>query len=203
MKKLVLFVAILGMFSLIQPHFTFAQMGMMGGYAGQPTPTQSDLQDEKNMQNAGQKIYQNLQNKKITCQQLMSDDYEKLGEYFMGLSAGSTQNHVYWDQRIQQMMGDSGDTQMHIVWGQRGSGCLTNTPLPSNAPAFFGGMMNSQNAETKGGAYSMMGWGNYGYQNMMGGGFGWCFATFHFLIGLVVLIDLILVGVWLWKKIRK
>lgn len=37
---------------------------------------------------------------------------------------------------------------------------------------------------------------NYGYGGMMGGGFG-------SLTGIVVLIDLILLGIWLWKQVKK
>ena len=47
----------------------------------------------------------------------------------------------------------------------------------------------------------MMGYG-YGYDGgwgMMGGGF----SVFGVLICLVVLIDLILAGVWLWQNIAK
>jgi hypothetical protein len=45
----------------------------------------------------------------------------------------------------------------------------------------------------------MMGW-NYGYVgSMMGSSFGF----FGVLIYIVLLIDLILLGVWLWKKINK
>ncbi|EKD85162.1 MAG: hypothetical protein ACD_38C00074G0005 [uncultured bacterium] len=40
-----------------------------------------------------------------------------------------------------------------------------------------------------------MGWGGYGY-GMMNSGFG-------ILFSLVVLLDLILLGVWLWKQIQK
>jgi len=43
----------------------------------------------------------------------------------------------------------------------------------------------------------MMGYGNYG--SMMNGGFG----IFGFLFYIIVLIDLILLGVFLWKKIQK
>ena len=39
-------------------------------------------------------------------------------------------------------------------------------------------------------------WGNYG--SMMGGGFLW-----GSIFGIVVLIDLILFGIWLWKQIQK
>lgn len=185
---------------LTAPKGSFAQ-GMMGGYYGQPTPAQSDLQEEQSMQNAGQKIYQNLQEKKLTCQNLTHDDFEKLGEYFMGQTAGSTQNHVYWDQRIQAMMGENGDTQMHVVWGQRGSGCLTNATLPLNTPSFIRGMIGNQSG-AEGGGFSMIGWGGYGWNGMMNGNLGWGFGVVHIIFGLVILIDLILAGVWFWQQIR-
>jgi len=41
----------------------------------------------------------------------------------------------------------------------------------------------------------MMGYG-YGYGGMMGGGFG-------YIIALIVTIDLILLGIWLYKQINK
>ncbi len=149
--------------SLISIAFlTFSPMvsaQMMGGYQGQKPPSQSELQDETNMQNAGQAIYNNLQSGKTSCQKLTDNDYEKLGEYFMGLSAGSTENHVYWDNNIQQMMGDQGDTNVHIAWGKRGSGCQTNAAIPANTPSFISGMMNGRLAGGDNG--TMM----YGYNN--------------------------------------
>ena len=42
----------------------------------------------------------------------------------------------------------------------------------------------------------MMGYGDYG--NMMGGA-----GLLSSLFGIVVLVDLILVGIWLWKQIQK
>jgi len=45
----------------------------------------------------------------------------------------------------------------------------------------------------------MMGFGNYGnYGNMMGG-----FGVIGSLLWIVILIDLILLGIWLWKQINK
>ncbi len=43
----------------------------------------------------------------------------------------------------------------------------------------------------------MMGFGEYG-NNMMGG-----FGALSFLFLIVVLVDLILLGIWLWKQIQK
>lgn len=196
MKKLILILSVFAVFLWVKP--AFAQM-MGGNYQGEATPSQSDIQDEQNMQDAGQQIYQNLQNKKITCQNLTSDDYEKLGEYFMGQAAGSAQNHVYWDRRIQTMMGENGDAQMHIVWGKRGSGCLSNAPIPSDTPSFLNGMMNYEPSNKQGGGYNMMGFG-YG---MMNGYYGWGGSLLSVAVCLVVLVDLVLLGVYLWKKIGK
>ena len=60
----------------------------------------------------------------------------------------------------------------------------------------MGGMMGMMNMMTGGGGKSMMGFG--GYQGMMS-----AFGLFSSLFGLVVLIDLILLGIWLWKQIQK
>lgn len=46
----------------------------------------------------------------------------------------------------------------------------------------------------------MMGFGNM--MNWGGGGFLW-FSTIGFLFWIVLLIDLILLGIWLWKQIQK
>ena len=44
-----------------------------------------------------------------------------------------------------------------------------------------------------------MGFGNWGgYGSMMGG-----FGSFGLITWLVILIDLILVGIWLWQQISK
>ncbi len=39
---------------------------------------------------------------------------------------------------------------------------------------------------------------NYGYGGMMSG-----VGSFGFLIGLIILVDLVLVGIWLWQQISK
>lgn len=182
--------------------FSYKTVGaqMMGSYQNQTSPSQSELQDEQNMQKAGQQIWDALQSGKTSCKKLTNDDFEKLGEYFMGQVAGSVENHVYWDRNIQQMMGDQGDSQMHIAWGERGSGCFANAVIPSNTPSFFQGMMgnlnngNNSQSDKNGGESNMM-WG-YG-QNLMGG-----FGILGFLLYLVVLVDLILLGFYIWKKLK-
>ena len=42
----------------------------------------------------------------------------------------------------------------------------------------------------------------YGWENMMGGGYA-PFAFTGLILHLVLLIDAILLGIWLWKQIQK
>lgn len=185
MKKLTLLISIVFFVLLTKP--SFAQM--MGNFQGQQTPpSQNDIAKEQSMQDAGQKIYENLQSGKITCQNLTNSDFEKLGEYFMGQAAGSTQNHVYWDQRMEQMMGEQADSQMHVVWGQRGSACYSNAQFPPNTTSFVPRMVNGTN--------NMMGFG-YGMTNTWGGN------ILCLIFGSVIFVDLILAGIFLLKRIKK
>lgn len=48
----------------------------------------------------------------------------------------------------------------------------------------------------------MMGW-NYNYQNMMNGNFGFEFGLLGLIFWTVAFVDLILLGIWLWKQISK
>ncbi|MBI4090715.1 MAG: hypothetical protein HY422_01710 [Candidatus Komeilibacteria bacterium] len=44
----------------------------------------------------------------------------------------------------------------------------------------------------------------YGYNSMMSGPGGWgLVSTFGIIIWIVVIADLILLGMWLWKQINK
>lgn len=45
----------------------------------------------------------------------------------------------------------------------------------------------------------MMGWGGYGYGGMM----GWGLGVLGTILWLVILVDLTLLGYWLWKQIQK
>jgi hypothetical protein len=172
---------------------------MMGGSYTQISQDQINLEQKE--QDEGLQIFQELQNKQITCQDLTDDNFNKLGDYFMWKALGSTESHAAMDQRITQMMGDNGNTQMHIILGKRGSGCFSNISIPSNTPSFMMGMMNNAYANEGGGKNMMGNWGWAG--SMMGwAGFG-SFNLFSFLFCIVAFIDLVLLGVYLWKQINK
>src|SRR4030042_4595074 len=87
----------------------------------------STAQDEEK----GKQIWDQLQAKQISCGSLKDDDYEVLGEYFMGQSIGNTERHVVMNQMMRNMIGQNSEEQMHITLGKRSSGCDTNISFSS------------------------------------------------------------------------
>lgn len=141
---------------------------------------------------AGKAVWDKLQNKQISCSNLKDDDFDVLGDFFMGNMMGSS--HAYMNQLMTQRLGENGEKQMHIVMGKRLSGCVTNASLPQGAGYFvpmmgWGGMMGGNwNQSWGGGGGSMMGntWGIFG-------GLTW----------FLILIFLILGIMYFWKGINK
>ncbi len=146
----------------------------------------------------GKEIWGKLQAKQLECKNLTDDNFEVLGEYFMGQMVGSS--HETMNNMMKQMMGKEGEEQMHKVLGKRLSGCDLNTSYPSSGFGFMPmmGMMGSAFASqsfggTKGGGNPM---------SALSGGWGLSGSLF-WLFWIVALIDLILLAIWLWKKIKK
>jgi len=69
----------------------------------------------------GKVIWEKLQAKQLECKNLTNDNFEVLGEYFMGQMAGSS--HEVMNNMMVRMMGEEGEKQMHIAMGKRNSGC--------------------------------------------------------------------------------
>ena len=155
---------------LVTPSIAFAQ-GMMGNWGSSPSSAISD--DHTAREEAeGKEIREKLQAKQLECKNLTDDNYEVLGEYFMGQMAGD--QHEAMNNMMIQMMGKQGEEQIHVVMGKRLSGCDTRT---------------------KGGGNPMMGYRGWG--NMMGGWdggfgiFGWITMIAFWLLlilGIIVLI---------------
>jgi len=154
MKKLFLLLSIVSF--LIFPSHTLAQP-MMGSTVDDHT-----AQEEAE----GKEVWGKLQAKQLECKDLTDEDYQALGEYFMGQSIGDTQRHALMNQMMTNMMGEEGEEQAHIAMGKRLSGCEPNAQVPSNGVGFMPMMWMMG-----GGGNPMMG---TGFGNMMGGwgGFG-------------------------------
>lgn len=186
-KKILLFVIVFFVISGLFVH-THAQMMNYGSSTVTVNPTQIQQQQQEEAQ--GKKFFDELQNKQTTCSKLTDSDFEKIGEYVMSQMFGNnTSRHIAMNQRIQQMRGEAGEEQMHIQIGKNATACSAS----------------SQKDKSIGGVFSMMGLNGYG---MMNGnyGVGGAFSGFWIaalVIHIIIIIDLILLGMWLWKQIQK
>ena len=192
MKKILLITIVLSAL-LFVPSSVFAQ-GMMGNWT---TPPSSETSDDHTAREEaeGKEIWEKLQAKEITCEELTDENFGSLGEYFMGQMMGDT--HEAMNNRLIQMLGEEGEEQMHVAMGKRMSGCDPNASIPQNMVG--GGMMPMMMSMMMGGGgVNMM--GNWG--GMMGSGFG-VYAILAWLTWGLIIIALVLGSVWLWKQIQK
>lgn len=152
-------------------------------FQSSPSANQNNISQTKQDEQAGQNIYNDLTSNKTTCNKLTNDDFEKLGEYFMGQSIGDTQRHTAVNQMIINMMGEGGEGQMHITMGKRLSGCDPNAQIPTGGNNFIS-MFSNQG----GGGNSMMWWGFGPMSGWGGAGFGvfMFIAMFLFWVLLIV-----------------
>ena len=60
----------------------------------------------------GKVIWEKLQAKQITCDKLFDEDFERLGEYYMGQMVGDS--HEAMNVMMERMMGKEGEEQMHV-----------------------------------------------------------------------------------------
>ena len=162
---------------------------MMGG----ATVSQSDQQSTQQDEAAGKAIWDKLQNKQVACKDLKDNDFDVLGDFFMGSMMGSS--HAYMNQLMTQRLGENREKQMHIVMGKRLSGCDTNATFPQGSGYFmpmmgWGGMMGGNwNQPWGGSGKGMMGFGNW--NNMMGNGWGilsgvtWVLIVIFLVLGII------------------
>jgi len=136
-------------------------VGRMSAWA-QTTPSTDNhtVQEEAE----GKEVWENLQAKQLECKNLTDDNFETLGEYFMGQMLGSS--HEAMNTMMESMTGKEGEKQMHVVMGKRLSGCDTSVQLPQNGVGFIPmmWMMGSAGSpQMGGGGNSMMGgWNGFG-----------------------------------------
>ena len=134
----------------------------------------------------GKEIWEKLQAKQISCEELSDDNFQALGEYYMGQMTGTS--HAAMNTMMIQMMGEEGEKQMHVVMGKRLSGCNTSVQFPSQGTGFMPMMWMMG-----GGGNPMTGYGSWG-------SFG---ALLFQLTAVVWLIVGVLAALWLFKQINK
>lgn len=167
--------------------------GMMNGYGSNATGSADSV--ETHQQNLDSLLNQILKEQRISdtknidCSKISPGTFEKIGDAWMDMQINNKAAH----ERMDQMMGGEGSAslaQAHRKMGENYIGC---------APENFGYSPMMGHFFWGGGEGSMM----WGYGNGSAGGFGAGFGLLAFLFWLVVFIDLVLLGVFLWKKVRK
>ncbi len=166
------------------PTFSLAQ-GMMGN-----TVALSDGHTARE-EAEGKAVWEKLQAKELACQGVSNDNFETLGEYFMGQMMGDS--HEAMNAMMIRMMGEPGEEQMHVVMGKRLSGCDPSAAFPSQGVGFIPMMQMMMGGWSAGRAGWSSPFGDNAINNMMNFGFG-PFGTFGWLF-MLLWWALIIVGI--------
>lgn len=189
MRKFILSISIISLF--IFAGSASAQMGMMGGnywYGNNQTAQPAQSQE---LNDVLQDIYKNQNvsgQAEVDCSQVTDDQFEKLGDTYMGIMLPNDSQHEAMDN----MMGGEGSaslTQAHINMGRSYLGCWSNynsgpIMMPMMGMGGFG-MMNGY------------GFGNYG--SMMQGlwGFGTSNMIFMVIWSVLAVIGIVALIKWI------
>src|SRR3989338_10983045 len=76
----------------------------------------------------GKIVWDKLQEKQTTCDDLSDEDFGALGEYFMGQMMGDA--HASMNAMMTRVHGEEGEEQIHVVMGKRLSSCDTSATFP-------------------------------------------------------------------------
>lgn len=183
MKKIITVIGVITMVTFISPPLTSAQITGGTGIV----PDSQSIQDEA----AGKELYNQLQSGAINCAGLSNDNFDLLGDYFMGKMMGGS--HSTMDALMTQRIGGDANRLMHIAMGKRLSGCDTSAAFPLQGANFLPmmGMMGGWSDYQPNNYNSMM--GNYFGNSMMGGyygGFGWIFMVLWLVLIIAGIIAL-------------
>jgi putative membrane protein len=166
---------------------SFAQAQMMGRWFSNTDTdvNQSAVLQTTQEEKQGAEIWNKLQNKETTCASLDDDQFDLLGEYFMGQMTGTM--HTSMNAMLAQRYGENEEKQIHVTLGKQWSGCdasaAETNAVSSWMPMMWGNVSIGQS-----------GYSPSKYGTMMSGGWGYGSG----FVGLVVMIVwwiLILTGI--------
>ena len=146
----------------------------------------------------GKIVWDKLQAKQTTCDDLSDEQFGVLGEYFMGQMMGDS--HASMNAMMIQAHGEEGEEQIHVVMGKRLSGCDTSAVYPAGSMGWMP-MMNMM----WGGWSSPFGGNNYSTNNMMNfgfGGFGGFGFIFMILWWVLIVAGIVALVKWLMSQGR-
>lgn len=187
MNKTVLVLAMMLLFGIVALPVR-AQMMTGGKLVTTVNPTQ--IVDQKAEEAEGQKLFDDLQNQLISCDKLTDADFEKVGEYVMSKMFGdNTTAHIAMNNKMKSSHGEEGEVAMHERIGKNVTGCYTDALVNKD--------VKNANADK---GFDKKDWeGRVGM--MMAGGYG--FGIVYTVLFAIVVFDLVLLGVWLWRQVRR
>jgi hypothetical protein len=142
----------------------------------------------------GKEIVEKFQKGETTCQNLTNEDFHSVGEYVMEQIVGGS-DHLTMNKMIEEMHGREGEELMHINMGKRFLGC------DGSGRAFFW-MMGGPNMPD-GMMHGFNYWRGWDYIIPFLGTIGSIYASIILMMPLVIFGILILVAIYLFKKIKK
>ncbi len=101
----------------------------------------------------GAALVKMLNSGKRSCKSLAPADFERIGEYAMGLNFIGSDQHAAMNRRMRTMMGGQGEERAHQAMGRAFSGCVTRGQQGRLGVGAMGGYGSSG---------AMMGVGAYG-----------------------------------------
>ncbi len=117
-----------------------AQMMLRGGFQLEQDSTWGEIVEHTKEEEAeGATLWEKLQSGELSCAALTAENFEALGEYFMGTMMD--EGHASMNAMLIQMMGEDGEEAMHESMGRRLSGCDPDAVIPGSGIGFMP-MMN-------------------------------------------------------------
>ena len=162
---------------------------MMGGNGSFGIKDDHTKQEEAE----GKEVWEKFQAKEKSCADLKDDDFEALGEYFMGTMMGDA--HAAMNAMITQGHGEEGEEQMHAVMGKRLSGCDPSAEFPAGSFGFMP-MMNMM------GGWSTPFGSSYNNRNMMSVGYGlFSLGVLGMLLWALWWVVVVVLIVWIVRRL--
>lgn len=163
---------------------------MMGRFFGGSQTSNSETAQEEQ---EGKQIWDNLKSGQASCEKLSDNDFELLGEYFMGTMLGDS--HSAMNAMLERRLGKEGEEQMHIAMGKRMSGCDTSASYPQgfNFMPMMGGWSSPAGLNKNNNNSMMWGFGN----NPMGWGFGLFGGIFMLIFWILIIAGIVALVRWL------
>jgi len=173
MKKIFFITTFIFSFSFIFPILSFAQNN----------DNHTAIEEAE-----GRVLFEKLQSKELICENLSDENFESLGEYFMGNMA--KEQHETMNNMMIQMMGKENEEKMHIALGKRMSNCEPDAPMPQNMMSIMmGNWSNPSMLKLFNNPFSMM---NLGFTP-----FAWFGFIFMILFWVLIIAGIVALIKWL------